>query len=80
MENRAQLIKQAFDLGYTSLLDLEEWRKAPAQDPRFIPLLSGLKVGEGLPVLNAWGKGRAKALSEDPQAKEIMKKIQNGQK
>ena len=80
MENKAQLIKQAFDLGYTSLLDLEEWRKAPAQDPRFVPLLSGLKVGEGLPVLDAWNKGRMKAISEDPQVKEIMIKIQNGQK
>ena len=80
MENKAQLIKQAFDLGYTSLLDLEEWRKAPAQDPRFAPLLSGLKVGEGLPILNAWNKGRMKAISEDPQVKEIMIKIQNGQK
>ena len=80
MENRAQLIKQAFDLGYTSLLDLEEWRKAPSQDPRFVPLLSGLIVGEGLPVLDAWGKGRMKAISEDPQVKEIMIKIQNGQK
>jgi len=72
MENRTQLIKQAFILGYTSLFDLEEWQKAPAQDPRFIPLLSGLKVGEGLPILDAWNKGRMKAILEESEVKVTM--------
>lgn len=48
----------------------EKGIKAPAQDPELTELLEGNKVGEGIPVLDAWNKGWNAALRESWKKQE----------
>jgi hypothetical protein len=51
----AELVPQAEALGRAAFE--ADKKRIPAQDPAVLPLLAGLQVGEGLPILNAWLRG-----------------------
>lgn len=51
----AERVAKAEHLGRAAFM--RGLKAIPAQDPAVMPMLTGLKVGEGLPLLEAWSRG-----------------------